>query len=428
MSWVPQIPSGWRVARLKELLQECDERVNGGHDSFELLGLSKTKGVVRRSELDQSASEASDYGKYKVVRPGNIVMNKMQAWNGVFGLAEFGGMTSPDYSIFRLVADSESKFIEALLRTPLYAAVFSTMCRGMGTAFLRLNTSEFLGTEIPLPPPDEQVAIARFLKVETSRLDALIKEQERLIEILNEKRQTVISHAITKGLNSGAPMRPSHVPWLGDVPAHWQVRALRTLANVVRGASPRPAGDPKFFHGHYIPWVTVAEITKDDHFPLDSTSEFLTAEGCQRSRVFRAGTVIYSNSGATLGVPRILQMDACANDGVVGFERLNDALTSSFLCHFLSALTKNVREMLKQGSGQPNLNTDIVKGFQVALPPLSEQRTIVTELDRLAVSTQKLVEEATQAIALLQERRSAIVSSAVTGQIDVREREAAEVA
>src|SRR5690606_332202 len=110
--------------------------------------------------------------------------------------------------------------------------------------------------------------------------------------------------------------------WLGEVPAHWTLSKFGYVSSVVRGGSPRPAGDPELFNGDYSPWVTVAEITKDENVYLEETETFLTKKGSDQCRIFKAGTLLISNSGATLGVPKILSIDANANDGVVGFENL----------------------------------------------------------------------------------------------------------
>jgi len=270
------------------------------------------------------------------------------------------------------------------------------------------------------PPPAEQATIAEFLDRETGKIDELVAEQRRLIELLKEKRQAVISHAVTRGLNPAAPLKPSGIEWLGDVPEHWRVLPMRMVANVVRGASPRPAGDPKYFGGEDVPWVTVAEITKDSAVYLTETESFLTYEGARQSTLFRSGTLIYSNSGATLGVPKILNIDACANDGVVAFLNLSDEVRREFLYHYLSSITNYIREKVKQGSGQPNLNTDIVKGLRFGVPPLTEQATIVQRITQLTDQFDTLTAEAQRAIDLLQERRTALISAAVTGQIDVR--------
>src|SRR5665811_1368433 len=142
------------------------------------------------------------------------------------------------------------------------------------TGLANLNATMVGQIVLPVPPLPEQTQIAAFLDRETAKIDGLVAEQRRLMELLKEKRQTVISQAVTQGLNPHAPMKPSGIEWLGDVPAHWEVKPMRMIANVVRGASPRPAGDPRYFGGDAVPWVTVGEITKDDDVYLTETEFF----------------------------------------------------------------------------------------------------------------------------------------------------------
>ena len=276
---------------------------------------------------------------------------------------------------------------------------------------------------VPTPFPDttEKHSIARFLAHETAKIDTLIHEQKRLIELLKEKRQAVISHAVTKGLDPDVPMKDSGVEWLGEVPAHWQLSKFGYLSNVVRGGSPRPAGDPSLFNGDYMPWVTVAEITKDESVFLDKTETSLTRLGSAQCRVFKAGTLLISNSGATLGVPKVLNIDANANDGVVGFESLNKTLCIKFAYHYLASLTENLRERIRQGSGQPNLNTEIIRGIVIPLPSPKEQKAIIDFIDAKSSKYSELCREGAATVRTLEERRSALISAAVTGKIDVRD-------
>src|SRR5205085_7143552 len=155
-------------------------------------------------------------------------------------------------------------------------------------------------------------------------------------------------------------LKSSGVPWLGDIPKHWETRSFSRLARIVRGASPRPAGDPKFFDGAYIPWLTVGEITKDSEIYLTKTETCLTEAGAERSARFLAGTLVITNSGATLGVPKILSIDVCANDGIVAFRNLDSAVDRVFAFYYLSTLTSRLRDELRQGGTQPNLNTAII--------------------------------------------------------------------
>jgi type I restriction enzyme S subunit len=292
-----------------------------------------------------------------------------------------------------------------------------------GSALRRMTISKIDSLIVAIPSLPEQKQIARFLDHETGKIDALIEKQQALIELLKEKRQAVISHAVTKGLNPEARMKDSGVEWLGDVPEHWEVSKFGYISSVVRGGSPRPAGDPTLFNGDYSPWVTVAEITKDDDVYLTETDTFLTRKGSDQCRVFKSGTLLISNSGATLGVPKILSLDANANDGVVGFESLS--LRHEYAYFYLSTLTEDIRERVKQGSGQPNLNTDLIKEIAVPIPPEVEVDAIVDSIVKMREHFSALENKAMNAIGLKQERRTALISAAVTGKIDVRDWEPA---
>lgn len=301
-----------------------------------------------------------------------------------------------------------------------YAALTIEFNRYSTNTALPSMTQEDLGNiHFAEPSFNEMQIIASFLDYETARIDRLIAKQQQLIELLKEKQQAVISHVVTKGLNPDVQMKDSGVEWLGQVPEHWVVTKFGFISSVVRGGSPRPAGDPSLFNGDYSPWVTVAEITKDDELYLTETESFLTEKGSKQCRVFSSGTLLLSNSGATLGVPKILTMDANANDGVVGFENLT--IDNRFAYFYLSTLTENLRDRIKQGSGQPNLNTDIVKDLAIAIPPHDEVVAIICHLLREKDKFSLLIAKSYEFMNILIEKRTALISAAVTGKIDLRE-------
>lgn len=154
-----------------------------------------------------------------------------------------------------------------------------------------------------------------------------------------------------------------------------QVR-LADVATVVRGSSPRPAGDPQYFNGSFLPWITVADLTRDGDPFLTSTLSHLTEEGARRTRIFEPGTVLLTNSGATLGVPKICRIRAGANDGVAGFLSLSSEIDTLYLYYCLSALTNYLRKEVASGVGQPNLNTELIGNVHITKPALSTQRAI----------------------------------------------------
>jgi len=427
VEWLGEVPGHWEVVRLKNVLQS---RITDGPHTTPVF---TNEGVpflsvdgIQEGELQFdgcryiSDEDHSEFRKKASPKRDDLLMGKAASTGKIARVkVDFEFSIWSPLALIRVDrAMSNPAFYEQSLKSPILQAQIDNFC----TANTQKNISmdDIPKLILTRPPLDEQTQIAAFLDRETAKIDELVAEQRRLMALLKEKRQAVISHAVTRGLNPHAPLKPSDIEWLGDVPEHWRVMPMRMISNVVRGASPRPAGDPRFFGGGYMPWVTVGEITKHDAVYLTETEFFLTQEGATHSNLFRSGTLIYSNSGATLGVPKILNIDACANDGVVAFLNLDGQVQPEFLYHYLASITESIREKVKQGSGQPNLNTDIVKDLRFGVPPLDEQTQIVARISELANQFGSLTTEAQRAIDLLQERRAALISAAVTGQIDVR--------
>ena len=273
---------------------------------------------------------------------------------------------------------------------------------------------------IPVPSADEQAAIVRFLDALDRRVTRLLRDKRRLIALLNEQKQAVIQHAVTKGLNPAAPMKQSGVVWLGDIPAHWNVRQMRSLANIVRGGSPRPAGDPLLFHGDDEPWITVGEVTKSAGMYVTQTTTRLTKLGVQFSRTIEPGTLLLTNSGATLGIPRVSGIRGCINAGVAAFLNVKNFVTIEYLYFYWLTQTKNLMSWVNLGA-QPNLNTQIIGGWAVPVPPTNEQEDIVRFLHKEMASIETVVQKTLREIDLIREYRTRLISDVVTGKSDVRD-------
>lgn len=193
----------------------------------------------------------------------------------------------------------------------------------------------------------------------------------------------------------------------------WNHQPIGTFCDVVRGSTPRPARDPRYFNGGFLPWVTVAELTRNDAMYLTQTSTMLTKEGSKHTRIFEPNTLLLTNSGATLGVPKILRIQAGANDGIAAFLNIENAC-SRFLFYVLQQRTEFMRSRLAPGVGQPNLNTDIIASIIVPIPPIEEQREIAAILstwDRAIELTEKL-------IAAKHKRKHALMQKLLTGEQD----------
>lgn len=204
---------------------------------------------------------------------------------------------------------------------------------------------------------------------------------------------------------------------VGVIPEDWEVASLGAVSTVVRGGSPRPAGDSRYFNGSFIPWLTVASLTSipDVQLVVSETATSLTEEGSRRSRTLNPGTLIVANSGATLGVAKILGIKCCANDGIAALQNVREGVNVPFVAHFINTQTSVLREVVATGNGQPNLNTGLIGAICFPLPPnLTEQQAIADALGDADVlieslehllAKQRLLRQATMQALLTGERR-----------------------
>lgn len=182
---------------------------------------------------------------------------------------------------------------------------------------------------------------------------------------------------------------------VGVLPEDWETRRLSEISDVVRGSSPRPAGDARYFNGTFIPWLTVAALTNipDSEMYVSETYGCLTEEGAIRSRTLEKGTVIIANSGATLGVAKILKITCCANDGIAALLNLKES-NKEFICQYLNTQTRHLREVVAPGNGQPNLNTGLIGDIRIPFPRLPEQHAVavgLSDVDALIATLDRLI-------------------------------------
>lgn len=272
----------------------------------------------------------------------------------------------------------------------------------------------------PIPPEGEQRAIADYLDAETARIDILIREKDELIGLLWEWRQSVIAEAVTKGVNKSAAMKPSGVPWLGDVPAHWSVEKLKFFVGFAGGGTPSK-DNPEYWEGS-IPWVSPKDMKRPR---ISETEDYITAAGQMNSpctlipplsvlTVVRSGILQHSIPVALNTVPVTLNQDMKA---LLPTERAN----SRFLAYQISGCQKELREeWVKQGATVESIEHQRMADSELGLPPVTEQQAIAEYLDAETAKIDDLIDHTNDEITLLKELRAATIVDAVLGRIDVR--------
>ena len=272
---------------------------------------------------------------------------------------------------------------------------------------------------VPFPPPNEQSAIASFLDHETAKIDVLIAEQEKLIELLKEKRSAVISHAVTKGLNPDVKMKDSGVEWLGMVPEYWEVWRIKHLGTTITGGTPK-TDEPDYWIDGNVPWLPSGKVQNNSIHKEDADT-FITKRALAESaaKLIRPGSALIALTGATCANAAFLTFESTANQSVVGIEPKLNA-DGRFIYYSLLSQRKQVLTH-KSGGAQGGINQEDVRNLVITAPEKAEQSAIASFLDHETSKIDALTTEAQHAIDLLQERRSALISAAVTGQIDVRD-------
>jgi len=424
VAWLGEVPGHWSVVPLGTLSTSIQTGPFGSQlhsedyldDETPVINPSNIQNgkLIADTSCTVSPQIVERLSEHKLAA-GDIVFARRGEMGrcAMVGASEEGWLCGTGSLNVRLSDKALPEFVSKFLGTPHVKELLKL--ESVGSTMDNLNTAILSRVRVPIPSIEEQSAIAAFLDRETGKIDTLIAEQEKLLTLLAEKRQAAISHAVTRGLNPNATMKDSGVPWLGEVPAHWEVVPIKHLSPVQRGASPRPIDDPKYFdeEGEYS-WVRIADVSASDGY-LESTTQQLSELGSSLSVKLKPGDLFVSIAG-TVGKPCISKIKACIHDGFVYFPRLE--LPPIYLYRIFEAGVCYAG-LGKMGT-QLNLNTDTIGSIKVAIPPTEELNKILAFLAKALGRLDSLRAEAERGIGLLKERRSALIAAAVTGKIDVR--------
>ncbi|HEY9278077.1 MAG TPA: restriction endonuclease subunit S [Methylotenera sp.] len=435
VNWLGEVPEHWVVLPCRAIVHERTEK-NDGAACEDYLSLMANVGIIPYAEKgDVGNKKPEDLSKCKIVTRGDLVINSMNYGIGSYGLSGYDGVCSPVYIVLKPQNDIvESRFAFRIFENK----AFQTFAQSFGNGILEhrsaINWDILKSIGIAVPPQAEQKAILVFLDRETTKIDDLIAEQQRLIDLLKEKRQAVISHVVTKGLNPDVTMKDSGVAWLGDVPLGWTVASVRrVIQRIEQGWSPdcysRPAEMDEWGvvkSGCVNRGVFVEQENKALPETLDPIPEYEIHNGdVLMSRASGSPDLVGSAAYITATRQKLM-----LSDKIFRIHPINGVNRKFLVAVFNSRVMRSQIERAISGADglANNLPQSSLKGFHLAIPPLEEQKEIVSFLECELLKFDSLAEETQQGIDLLQERRAALISAAVTGKIDVRNVYAKEVA
>jgi type I restriction enzyme S subunit len=428
-SWLGEVPEHWRTVPLKFVVALR----SGGTPNKDNLtywdgdvpwaSAKDLKAPYLLDTEDHIAQKAVDDGISTLVETGSVlVVVRGMILAHTFPVSEVWRPMAINQDLKAVTARPplRREFLPWLLRGISQITLAQVDEAGHGTKVIRLD--RWLSTIVPVPSGEEQVAIAAFLDHETAKIDALVAEQRRLIELLKEKRQAVISHAVTKGLNPDVPMKPSAVDWLGEVPTHWRITTLKHVADIRTGVAKGKDNGTRATIA--VPYLRVANV-QDGFLDLDEIATIdIPGDDLERLSL-RPGDVLMNEGGDydKLGRGCIWegQITPCITQNHVFAVRPRE-ISSQWLNAIISAAYAqfSFKSRSKQSTNLASISSTNLMQLPVLLPSADEQAQILMFISRETEATRALVAEADRAMNLLNERRTALISAAVTGQIDVR--------
>lgn len=420
VKWLGQVPEHWEIRKVRRLC-EIRKRI-AGKLGYDVLSITQ-QGIIVKNLESNDGQLSMDYSKYQIVEVGDYAMNHMDLLTGYVDVSRFYGVTSPDYRVFALrdPALCHKKYFLYLFQMGYENKIFYAY--GQGSSQLgrwRLPTQQYNELPFPLPPRHEQELIAEVLDRETAKIDTLVAEQQKLIAFLKEKRQAVLSHAVTKGLNPKAPMKPSGIEWIGDVPAHWGVQRVKLVSSFIT-SGPRGWSDLVGEEGSLF--VQSGDLNDRLEVEFSGAQRVQVRNDTEAVRAqLHDGDVVICITGAKTGNVAVCTTvpEAAYINQHICLIRPTGGILSVFLGLVLKSAVGQVYFELSQYGLKQGLSLENVREAPVLLPPLSEQASIMDFVKAENAKLQALGAEALRAVDLLRERRTALISAAVTGQIDVR--------
>ena len=414
--WLGAVPKKWEVRNLRTLISKRTER---DRPDLPLLSVAREKGVFIRSMTDADENHnviPDDLTNYKVARAGNLVINKMKAWQGSMGIAPCDGIVSPAYFVFDFRIANRA-FGQSLLRSKPYVAHFGQASDGVRVGQWDLSISGMRQIPVLVPSDDEQASIVRFLDHANRKIDGFIRAKRKLIGLLNEQKQAIIHSAVTRGLDPKVPLKPSGIPWLGDIPEHWEAKRIKYLLREVDNRSTtglEPLLSMRMHHGL---------VVFSEHFTRPPQAATLVGFKIVRPRQFvvnrmQAGNgVIFSSCLSITGLvsPDYAVFDPIADVNV-------DYLGELFRSRMLRVKFRSESKGLGTGtSGFMRLYNDRFGAIHIPLPSRKEQDSILKGIEEQSADLNTAIARTEREITLMQEYRTRLAADIVTGKLDVRE-------
>ena len=415
--WFNEIPQSWKQVRVEQYLIKKDENIGDLWDSTQLLSLTQN-GIIEKDINDGKGKTHSDYSTYQAIDIGDLVfcLFDIDETPRTIGLSTKQGMITSAYTAFKSKKNINTQYLYYFFESLDDAKALKPYYKGLRKT---VRPPEFLKIHVPFPPKVEQDVISQFLDTETTRIDNLITKQEKLIELLEEQRKSIISHAVTKGLNPNAPMKDSGVEWLGEVPEHWEVTRLKNIGKSIIGLtySPNEICNPD--DDSYLV-LRSSNVQNGQLSFLDNV--YVKSYVSEKLKIKKNDILICSRNGSRdlIGKNTIIK-NPPKNSTFGAFMTVYRSEHADYVYWILNSYIFKAQAGSYLTTTVNQLTINNLNNMTVPFAPTSEQNEIVEFLSTENLKFNNLISKQKALIEKLKEYRASIISHAVTGKIDVRE-------
>lgn len=421
IDWLGEIPKHWKIGKLGTILKPISIK---NRPDLPLLSITREEAVIERNIEDDSENHnfiPDDLTGYKLLKEGQFGMNKMKAWQGSYGISPMTGIVSPAYYVFDFNCSINPRFFHLAIRSKNYVAFFGQASDGVRVGQWDLSKTRMKEIPFFIPPLPEQTAIANFLDDKTAKIDRAIAQKEKLIALLKERKQILIQEAVTKGLDKNVKMKDSGVEWIGEIPEHWEVKALRFIGSTQNGIS---AGAEYFGEG--FPFVSYGDVYKNIELPVFVDGLAKSTDGDRENYSVREGDVFFTRTSETIeeigfSSTCLKTIDNATFAGfLIRFRPRPKFLEPTFSKYYFSSKLHRaffVKEM--NLVIRASLSQELLKKLPVLLPPLHEQRLIASHIETQSAKIDRTIGLQEQQIEKLKVYKSVLIDSAVTGKIKI---------
>ena len=411
--FLPRLPKEWKIRKAKYLFNE-EYRPTRPDDEIVTCFRDGQVTLRKNRRIEGFTNSLKEIG-YQGVRKGDLVIHNMDAFAGSIGVSDSDGKATPVYSCCTPKNDEVNQYYYCLLLRCLARNGFIlSLAKGIRERSTDFRFNDFKELYLPLPSRREQDAIVAYLDKVTSKIDEAIAQQQKMIELLNERKQIIINNAVTKGLDPSAKMKPSGIPWLGNIKNTWDLYKLKHLLKfpLMYGANESAESEDK----SYPRYIRITDIDEDGKLRSDTFKSLLPSKA--HPYLLRQGDILFARSGATAGKTFLYNeiKKACFAGYLIKASLAKNILPQYLMYYTKSGAYDNWRKGIFIQATIPNIGADKYGNLQIPLPTLQEQETIVMALDAATEKVTKAIHACKEQITLLQERKQIIINDVVTGK------------